>query len=277
MLSAPTRASICSRQIRSLLADALASRAPRSFEPSPDGLYSTQSASGSIGRRTRQWSCSGGGTARPWTSAGVSRESDRPGLPVCPICGSDRDLAVPGRRRRPRVLRRAAPSFRHAEVRRLRLRVPRSRARPSRSSRPSTPSDYHAYNENHGARGPAAGGGPGPVPGPVLRLADPAIGPGDSSTSGPATAATSTSSASTSTSSAPASRSSPRSPPRAGPEATTCSRARLETADLTGHLGRYDVVSMNHVLEHVVEPRTMLERAWSSCGPGVTSSGNSPR
>jgi SAM-dependent methyltransferase len=35
----------------------------------------------------------------------------------------------------------------------------------------------------------------------------------------------------------------------------------LETADLTDHVGRYDVVSMNHVLEHVVQPRTMLERA----------------
>ncbi|MGH9081592.1 MAG: class I SAM-dependent methyltransferase, partial [Acidimicrobiales bacterium] len=29
----------------------------------------------------------------------------------------------------------------------------------------------------------------------------------------------------------------------------------LEAADLTGHIGRYDVVSMNHVLEHVVHPR----------------------
>ena len=42
----------------------------------------------------------------------------------------------------------------------------------------------------------------------------------------------------------------------------------LETADLTGHLGRYDVVSMNHVLEHVVAPRTMLDRSFELLRPG---------
>jgi SAM-dependent methyltransferase len=42
----------------------------------------------------------------------------------------------------------------------------------------------------------------------------------------------------------------------------------LETADLTGHLGSYDVVSMNHVLEHVVLPRLMLERAYELLHPG---------
>ena len=42
----------------------------------------------------------------------------------------------------------------------------------------------------------------------------------------------------------------------------------LEGADLTGHLGRYDVVSMNHVLEHVVQPHTMLERAFDLLRPG---------
>ncbi len=42
----------------------------------------------------------------------------------------------------------------------------------------------------------------------------------------------------------------------------------LEEADLSGHLGRYDVVSMNHVLEHVVHPETMLERARSLLRPG---------
>ncbi len=42
----------------------------------------------------------------------------------------------------------------------------------------------------------------------------------------------------------------------------------LEAADLTDHLGRYDVVSMNHVLEHVVFPRTMLERARDLLRPG---------
>ncbi len=42
----------------------------------------------------------------------------------------------------------------------------------------------------------------------------------------------------------------------------------LEGADLSGHLGRYDVVSMNHVLEHVVQPHTMLERAFDLLRPG---------
>lgn len=42
----------------------------------------------------------------------------------------------------------------------------------------------------------------------------------------------------------------------------------LEEADLTGYLGRFDVVSMNHVLEHVVHPRTMLERARALLRPG---------
>jgi SAM-dependent methyltransferase len=42
----------------------------------------------------------------------------------------------------------------------------------------------------------------------------------------------------------------------------------LETADLSGHIGRYDVVSMNHVLEHVVQPHLMLERAYDLLRPG---------
>jgi SAM-dependent methyltransferase len=42
----------------------------------------------------------------------------------------------------------------------------------------------------------------------------------------------------------------------------------LEAADLTGHVGRYDIVSMNHVLEHVVFPHTMLERARELLRPG---------
>ena len=42
----------------------------------------------------------------------------------------------------------------------------------------------------------------------------------------------------------------------------------LETADLTDHVGTYDVVSMNHVLEHVVYPRTMLECACDLLRPG---------
>ena len=42
----------------------------------------------------------------------------------------------------------------------------------------------------------------------------------------------------------------------------------LETADLTEHLGRYDVVSMNHILEHVIDPHIMLERARDLLKPG---------
>jgi SAM-dependent methyltransferase len=42
----------------------------------------------------------------------------------------------------------------------------------------------------------------------------------------------------------------------------------LEAADLADHIGRYDIVSMNHVLEHVVYPHTMLERARDLLRPG---------
>jgi SAM-dependent methyltransferase len=42
----------------------------------------------------------------------------------------------------------------------------------------------------------------------------------------------------------------------------------LETANLTDHFGKYDIVSMNHVLEHVVSPHTMLERARDLLRPG---------
>ena len=50
----------------------------------------------------------------------------------------------------------------------------------------------------------------------------------------------------------------------------------LETADLTDHVGKYDIVSMNHVLEHVVYPHTMLERHAISCAPVGTSSASCP-
>jgi SAM-dependent methyltransferase len=42
----------------------------------------------------------------------------------------------------------------------------------------------------------------------------------------------------------------------------------LEAADLTDHVGRYDIVSMNHVLEHVVYPHTMLQRSYDLLRPG---------
>ena len=51
----------------------------------------------------------------------------------------------------------------------------------------------------------------------------------------------------------------------------------LENADLTGHIGKYDVVSMNHVLEHVVFPQTMLERSFELFAPAAISSGNCRR
>jgi SAM-dependent methyltransferase len=50
----------------------------------------------------------------------------------------------------------------------------------------------------------------------------------------------------------------------------------LESADLTDHLGRYDVVSMNHVLEHVVSPHTMVERAFDLLRPGGRVIGQLP-
>ena len=50
----------------------------------------------------------------------------------------------------------------------------------------------------------------------------------------------------------------------------------LETADLTDHVGKYDIVSMNHVLEHVVHPHTMLERAYDLLRPVGTSSASCP-
>jgi SAM-dependent methyltransferase len=50
----------------------------------------------------------------------------------------------------------------------------------------------------------------------------------------------------------------------------------LETADLSAHLGRYDVVSMNHVLEHVIYPQTMLERSLALLRPGGRLIGQLP-
>jgi SAM-dependent methyltransferase len=60
------------------------------------------------------------------------------------------------------------------------------------------------------------------------------------------------------------------------PEVAAAGRARgydvvdgtLEEMDLTGHEGRYDLVSMNHVLEHVIEPAVVVERARRLLRPG---------
>lgn len=42
----------------------------------------------------------------------------------------------------------------------------------------------------------------------------------------------------------------------------------LEEMDLDGHIGRYDFVSMNHVLEHVIDPALVLARAFQLLKPG---------
>jgi len=42
----------------------------------------------------------------------------------------------------------------------------------------------------------------------------------------------------------------------------------LETLNLEGHEAAWDVVSMNHIIEHVIEPRRMVERAHRLLRPG---------
>lgn len=42
----------------------------------------------------------------------------------------------------------------------------------------------------------------------------------------------------------------------------------LEEMDLSGHVGRYDIVSMNHVLEHVVDPQLVVKRSFELLRPG---------
>jgi SAM-dependent methyltransferase len=50
----------------------------------------------------------------------------------------------------------------------------------------------------------------------------------------------------------------------------------LEAMDLGRHLGRYHVVSMNHVLEHVVDAREVARRAWRILRPGGRLVGQLP-
>lgn len=50
----------------------------------------------------------------------------------------------------------------------------------------------------------------------------------------------------------------------------------LETMDLARHLGKYDIVSMNHVLEHVLEPEEMLRRSFALLKPGGLVIGQLP-
>lgn len=50
----------------------------------------------------------------------------------------------------------------------------------------------------------------------------------------------------------------------------------LEEMDLARHLGRYDIVSMNHVIEHVLDPREMARRAFAILKPGGRALGQLP-
>ena len=42
----------------------------------------------------------------------------------------------------------------------------------------------------------------------------------------------------------------------------------LETMDIAPHVGQYDIVSMNHVIEHVLDPDLLLKRAFALLKPG---------
>lgn len=50
----------------------------------------------------------------------------------------------------------------------------------------------------------------------------------------------------------------------------------LETADISEHEGRYDIVSMNHVLEHVLDPEEVLRRCFRLLKPGGVLIGQLP-
>lgn len=50
----------------------------------------------------------------------------------------------------------------------------------------------------------------------------------------------------------------------------------LEAADISEHVGRYDIVSMNHVLEHVVDPDEVLRRCFRLLKPGGVLLGQLP-
>lgn len=68
------------------------------------------------------------------------------------------------------------------------------------------------------------------------------------------------------------------------PEIAAQARARgydvatgtLEEFDLTGHAGRYDIVSMYHVIEHVVDPRLVARKAYALLRPGGVVLGQLP-
>lgn len=68
------------------------------------------------------------------------------------------------------------------------------------------------------------------------------------------------------------------------PEIAAQARARgysvetgtLEAMDIAPHRGQYDIVSMNHVVEHVQEPRLMLQQAFALLKPGGVALGQLP-
>ncbi|MGI9499278.1 MAG: class I SAM-dependent methyltransferase [Geminicoccaceae bacterium] len=50
----------------------------------------------------------------------------------------------------------------------------------------------------------------------------------------------------------------------------------LETMDIERHVGRYDIISMNHVIEHVLDPREMVRRSFALLKPGGYAIGQNP-
>ena len=140
--------------------------------------------------------------------------------------------------------------------------------RPTEAELPAFyPSDYHAYNEDHGLLAKvlvAARAGLEPNTTATCW----AVARGGCSTWAQGIAVISTSSAGSATLSAPAWRYSGTSPPKAEGRGYEVLEGTLESIDLRGHLGRYDIVSMNHVLEHVVDPGLALERAHQLLRPG---------
>jgi len=206
-----------------------------------------------------------GGAAAPGQPQGATGGVD-PEIPVCPICGSDEtwlyrndvvDLEYFVDPPRPFVLEKCA----HCSSEFL-------SPRPTEAELPPFyPEDYHAYNENHGALArllvQARARSRARLYGKLIqhrpgRLFD--VGTGDCRHFDELRHYLDLECAGI----------------EIQPEVAAKGRARgydvlegtLETADLTGHVGRYDVVSMNHVLEHVVAPRTMLERSFDLLRPG---------
>jgi SAM-dependent methyltransferase len=50
----------------------------------------------------------------------------------------------------------------------------------------------------------------------------------------------------------------------------------LEEFDMSGHTGRYDIVSMYHVIEHVIDPALVMRKAFDLLRPGGYILGQTP-